>query len=222
MDRQHDSPHATDDQGRPKRESVSAGLQRFTHAAHVHINRHPLLSGLTKPGYALDKYQALLAAYYHIYAVIERHIDAFLAVNALPFSYGERRKLPWLVTDLKYFGIDPETPDLSPLRPIALAPIDSAGELIGTLYAIEGATLGCQVLSRHLHETLGLTASSGACFFNGYGDAHETQRRWREFGVFANSIRANPKQQGAAELSALGVFEVIERQLDDYHARLDR
>lgn len=202
-------------------ENVRAGLQRATHAAHVRINQHPLLSGLTKPGYPLDRYKALLAAYYHIYDAIERRIDAFLASAQLPFSYAERRKLPWLSADLGHFGTDAASPALSPLRPIRTLPATSIGALIGMLYAIEGATLGGQIISRHLQETLDLSASTGACFFNGYGDAVETQRHWREFADFANSIDGNPTEQRLAEASALSVFELIEEQLNDYRARLD-
>ena len=221
MDMPFRPPHAKEMQPRLPREGVSAVLQRFTHAAHVRINQHPLLTGLTRPGYPLDRYVALLAAYRHIYAVIEHGIDTFLGSNVVPFSYSERRKLPWLLADLQHFGIDPESPAFSPLRPVVLAPLANCGALIGTLYAIEGATLGGQVISRHLAESLALTPSAGACFFSGYGDASETQKRWQEFGVFADSVRHDPEQQGAAELAALAVFELIEGQLNDYHARLE-
>ncbi|MGV8899401.1 MAG: biliverdin-producing heme oxygenase [Burkholderiaceae bacterium] len=207
---------------RTQRDNVTARLRRITHAAHVRINQHPLLSGLTKPAYPLSRYLTLLTAYYHIYTSIESCIEANLARAELPellFKYDDRRKLPWLAADLKYFRINPHTPDLSPLRPVAAVVPDGVGALIGMLYVIEGATLGGQVIARYLYETLALTPSTGASFFNGYGNDLTTQRRWQEFGVFASSIGNDPEQQHCAEISAQRVFELIEDHLDDYHAR---
>lgn len=94
------------------------------------------------------------------------------------------------------------------------------GALIGTLYAIEGATLGGQVISRHLQTTLGLTASTGARFFNGYGDTLSTQQHWQEFCQFAGSIADRPQLVLSAQLAAVRMFELIESQLDALHVRL--
>lgn len=180
-----------------------------------------MLSGLTKPGYSIDKYVVVLAAYYHIYAAIERGIGQFLSSANLSFDYGRRMKLPWLMADLDYFGIDPHMSAWLPLQPIELALPESVGTLIGWLYAIEGATLGGQVISSHLSQTLSLKARAGARFFNGYGSAEETHRRWREFGIFAESVAGAPEQLICAEEAAIAIFELIEAQLNDRHAQLE-
>ena len=164
----------------------------------------------------------LLATYFHLYTAIESQIDAFLAHTELSFAYGERRKLAWLVNDLKHFGIDPGSPDWRSLPPISLAPLANSGELIGVLYVIEGATLGGQVISSHLRKSLALTADAGARFFNGYGDSEETQRRWQEFVQFADSIGAEPHQQRCAGTAAQAVFDLIEGKLNECHARHPR
>jgi len=201
-------------------ESIPARLQRITHAAHTRINQHPMLAGLTKLGYPLRRYTNLLARYFHIYTSIERSIEQCIAGTAL--SLGYNKKLPWLINDLQYFGIDPEDPEHYPSCPLAFPLPANCGSLIGTLYAVEGATLGGQVISRHLRETLALTSTTGACFFNGYGDALETRRRWEEFGNVADSLIVTPEQRQLADESALAVFELIERQLDDCHAQPER
>jgi heme oxygenase len=209
-------------EGRPApvlTDSVALQLRRCTHQAHARINQHPMLSGLTKPAYPLARYKVLLAAYFDVYAGIERGIDSFLADAGLAFDYERRRKLPWLDADLAHFGIDPASIQWHPCRPAAIAPPASVGELIGMLYVIEGATLGGQLISRHLGDTLGLTAGTGARFFSGYGDALETQRRWREFGVFADSILLQPQQRSLACDGAVCVFDSIEKVLNDCHAR---
>lgn len=207
-------------------EVVLQSLRDATHAAHVRINHHPYLAGLTKPGYPLDHYRSLLMAYFHLYGSVERQIDGFASGNAIPFTYGTaRRKLPWLQADLHFFGMDPQNSDVVD-PPVARLPeypavvaFEDIGALIGTLYAIEGATLGGQVISRHLQATLGLTASTGARFFNGYGDSASTQQHWQEFCRFANGIADHPHLVQSAQQAALRMFDLIESQLDALHVR---
>lgn len=197
-------------------------LRHATHGLHVHLNRHPMLCGLLKPGYPPAFYQSLLAAYFHIYRSVEEVIDEFLADpdRRAGFSYAQRHKLPWLAEDLRSFAIDPEAPAYRPLQPVSVTLPTGPGQLIGMLYAIEGATLGGQVVARDLLAGLGLGAMSGARFFNGYGDDAETARRWREFEHYADSISDDAAQLRLAEESAAAIFKLIESQLDDYHRRL--
>lgn len=208
----------------PSNDNVLAALRLATHAAHVRINRHPFLSGLIKPGFSLQKYRNLLQAYFHIYGWVERRIATFSEHNALGFSYDARTKLPWLVADLGHLGVDHQALGTASF-PTASAPtasgFDDAGALVGTLYVIEGATLGGQVISRHLQSTLGLGVCTGARFFNGYGDAALTQQRWQDFGEFAGTIGHRPDLVQSAQLAAVTLFDLIETQLDDLHVRCD-
>ncbi len=51
-----------------------------------------------------------------------------------------------------------------------LPPLATAADLLGCLYVMEGATLGGQVISRHLRAHLGITSDTGGRFFHGYGE----------------------------------------------------
>jgi len=198
--------------------TVCVQLRDATHASHVRINRHPYLSGLLKAGYPLAQYQTLLAMYAVLYAAIESQVASFLAVNDVPFEYGHCHKTQWLREDLAHFGINlHEAPWQPPALPTLLILADR-GALIGTLYAIEGATLGGEVISRHLQDHLQLGPSTGARFFNGYGDALTTRRNWQTFSGFANSIGTDKNLQASAVLSAVSIFELIEYQLDALQA----
>jgi heme oxygenase len=197
--------------------TVRQQLRSATHAAHVRLNHHPMLAGLTRPGFCLDVYQQILAAYYPFYAAVEPAILAVLSqTNDLGFSYIERRKLPWLIEDLLALGY--ETENIQCKRTFAI-PADAA-EVIGTLYAIEGSTLGGQVISRHLAANLGLTAEQGARFFSGYGA--NTESHWAAFCAYAETLVDDPRQRERASVAALQVFNALEGQLDDgqnYFAR---
>lgn len=189
-------------------------LRKGTHGEHVRLNQHPMLEGLTRPGYPRARLGFLLSGYFHIYRALE------LAITSLPvdgFSYASRQKLPWLIQDLEHFGIDPESTGYRPYGPLATpAPIDAA-ELAGMLYTIEGSTMGGQVISRHLATHLGITPAMGCRFFHAYGE--HTATRWNEFEAFLNASLADRQQCERALATAKATFGCIETILDEYHAR---
>jgi len=196
---------------------VLANLRQVTHLSHVRLNQHPMLQGLTKQGYPLNKYKQLLVTYSRIYLAIEQQLDIVLPLLDGGFDYATRRKLPWLLADLEYFGLDNDASE----QRIQFSVANNPGAAVGILYAIEGATLGGQIISAHLHDTLGLTAHAGARFFNGYGDSAETKRRWDEFGILANAAASDPILARSAEIAALGVFELIEKQLNECNRQFE-
>jgi len=157
-----------------REQDVLVRLRRHTHAAHVRINHHPFVSGLTRQGYSLQRYQALLVAYYQLYAAIERHVETTLAAITTSFDYEQRKKLPWLTADLAWFGLDAHLPPWRPSKEPKITMPPRPGTLIGTLYVIEGATQGGKVISRHLRTSMNIDSDTGARFFTGYGDAEQT------------------------------------------------
>lgn len=192
------------------------GLRRATHAEHVRLNQHPLLTGITRPGYPLGHYQRVLVAYFHFYRAIEAAIDETLSRLALAFDYRPRRKLPWLTRDLAHFAIDPEQPAARPSRtPRAPENLDSAG-LFGLLYTIEGSALGGRVIARHLAAHHGLTADGGARFFVGYGEAVDVL--WRQFLAEMEQQLADAGACTRAGVAARQTFVLMEQLLDDYAA----
>jgi heme oxygenase len=203
-------------------DTTHSRLQHATHKIHTRLTGQPLLHGLLRPDYPLEQYKLVLAVNFHVYRAVEAAIEAGLAMLdlAATLNYEERRKLPWLSQDLRYFALDPDAPAYRPRQPLALPVPNGPGEVVGLLYVVEGATKGGQVVSRELRANFGMTVSSGACFFNAYGDASETARRWREFEEFADAVRDDPVQLGAAECAAVAVFEMVEKELDDYYTRL--
>jgi heme oxygenase len=192
-------------------ESVRDSLRHSTHSHHVRINRHPLLGQLTRPGLTLRTYARILAAYRSYFNVIEPAIERFLASYPGQFDYVPRRKLPWLESDLAKFEVPARAGDMSDqLR--ALSFISEPGEAIGVLYAIEGSTLGGQVIARHLAQNLGIDQATGARYFSGYGQ--ETEGRWQEFCRFAESIAASARQVDLASKAAVRAFIATEQCLD--------
>lgn len=193
-------------------DTVRNQLRQATHAAHVRLNRHPSLAGLTRAGFPLAQYRRNLAAYYRFFEVVEPAIlDRLADTGESGFSYADRRKLPWLAQDIVALGDTLPCPETRRTIPI---PADIA-ELIGTLYAIEGSTLGGQVICRHLQANLGLTPARGARFFSAYGP--ETENRWAAVCVYIEKIASHPGQRRRAGEAALQIFNILQELLDDCH-----
>lgn len=188
-------------------------LRRATHEYHVRLNHHPMLVGLTQPGYSLVRYQNLLFAYFYIYQVLEVEITRYLEFQEYSFDYASRLKLPWLSKSIGFF-CDNFVPKYSPNRPLALPVIKNVGQLIGALYVVEGATLGGQHILKSLSNQYSLSSSDGFRFFQGYGD--QTPYNWQEFLHFSNSISGHVDYCSAAVESAVLVFQLFENVLDDY------
>ena len=96
--------------------------------------------------------------------------------NSLAAFFNDRRKVPKLLADLEFLGY--EAADRLPMCR-SLPPLDSVPGILGSLYVVEGATLGGQLISRHLERTLGLREGRGYAFFSSYGP--QVGSRWRSF-----------------------------------------
>lgn len=151
-------------------------LQRLrdeTRPAHETIERE--LEALRMHA-CLDGFRLLVARFFGFYAVWEPQVAATLADEAF---FGPRRKLHLLANDLAFLGLDPgalqSLPRCSNLPPLATLP-----ETLGSLYVLEGSTLGGQVIARRLERSLGLSDGRGYAFFRSYGP--EAPAMWRAFG----------------------------------------
>lgn len=198
--------------GSNERIIVRTTLRQAIHADHDRLNRHPLLRRLTQPDLTLPQYIQIVEAYAHFYRCIEKRI---LQAAPVPgFCYESRRKSAWLDSDLKQLGsLTPGPPPLAEQH-WDIGPINSIGALAGVLYAIEGSTLGGQVIGRHLARHLHLNADSGARFFNAYGD--ETQARWQAFCLWLESFSTQTDQVAHAQASARKLFRHLEALLNAY------
>jgi heme oxygenase len=197
-------------------------LRARTQAAHERLNRHPLLVGLTQADYPLRSYWLVLAAYYHFYRSMESLIERASERLKSQFDYARRRKHGWLRQDLvDSFHIDPEDAFWRPKRKFLPIRIEDQADLAGALYAIEGATLGGQAISRHIQAgRLGVTAEHGGRFFHGYGE--QTTANWNEFLSFAGQACPDAARREKAAHAALAIFAEIEAAHDHYAARASR
>jgi heme oxygenase len=88
--------------------------------------------------------------------------------------------------------------------------LETAAEVLGSMYVLEGATLGGRFVARHLECILGLSDGLGYSFFRPYGE--ELGRMWQAFGEVI-SAHSSPEADPAIIASAVETFESLGRWL---------
>lgn len=145
-------------------------LRSATRAEHEALEQD---LDLLRPDLTLSRYASLLARFHGFYQPWESRLMSH-ADSALQQFYSTRQKLSLLEADLRYLEIDPARLPLCPRLPC----IESTPAALGSLYVIEGSTLGGQLLTRHLRPLLHLE-EGGLQFFASYGD--RVGPSWRAF-----------------------------------------
>jgi heme oxygenase len=145
-------------------------LRLETRALHESIERHlPVLH----TEFTSKQYRQLLVRYLGFYTPVEERLTALRGDGLTVFDEG-RRKRPLLLRDLHMLGETDDVPECG-----AIPQLVNVSQGVGCLYVLEGSTLGGQIISRHLHAKLGITAESGGAFFASYGA--ELGKRWKDF-----------------------------------------
>ncbi len=151
--------------------SLRRRLKRETTGAHQNLE---IQLGLLDPSLGMHGYRRVLETFYSFYVPVELDVSRLAAAGpALGFSVRTRAEL--IERDLVALGRSPAELAALPLcrdRP----ELSSFEALAGSLYVLEGACLGGQVLIPLLHRRLGIAKDSGAAFFA--GDEERTLPRW--------------------------------------------
>lgn len=158
-------------------EVLSEKLKDETKTSHQELEK--LLVQKIKRIRVAEDYLTLLGYFYSFYAPLEKEI-VYQLKDSLP-DVQKRRKVALIVDDFAYFGVDlPHVPSLS-----ELPAIDNYLKAIGTLYVIEGSTLGGQIICNMVSRQLEIIPEGGFDFFSGYGK--DTHGMWADFKKFLNS-----------------------------------
>lgn len=96
-----------------------------------------------------------------------------------------------------------------------LPPHATQAEILGCLYVMEGATLGGQMITRHVRATLGITPETGGRFFNGYGD--DTGKMWQGMRQLLVSGASDNKTENTIVATAITTFACLRRWCQSSH-----
>ena len=176
-------------------------LRDATRLAHARIEAAlPVLD----PELSRGSYTRVIQAFYGFYAPLEPCLALALPAEGAALALEQRAKVPLLVTDLIALGRTPSEVDVLP-QCRRLPGVASASHAIGVLYVFEGATLGGQIIRKHLRARLDIDPSSGAAFFSGYLDA--TRAMWMQFVDHVE--RSSSLVLDEAVVAAVDTFETL-------------
>jgi heme oxygenase len=187
--------------------SILKRLRQETSERHAGLEQRMTVMD---PHLSRADYRALIEGFFGYYVPLEARLGASSAWAELSFDFAARQKVPRLEKDLMALGKTAEELTRLP-RCAELPELDTMPQVLGCLYVIEGATLGGQVITRHLLATHGITPETGGAFFAGYGA--ETGPQWQAFGAM---IAAAAERFGAADeiiASANRTFATLDRWL---------
>jgi heme oxygenase len=179
---------------------LMARLKEETRSAHSRLERDPLSRQLVSPALSRGYYTEVLEVYYGLYAPMEARLCAAADWAALGFDMGRRRKEPMLRADLAHLGRNDAQVAALP-RCLDLPWVPDLHAALGCMYVLEGATLGGQLIARHVGGALGLAPDAGASFFTSYGA--EVGPRWKEFKAFVDERGAGREDAVIAAASAM-------------------
>lgn len=179
-----------------------ARLRRATRAEHAAAERELRLAdeSLTRADYA-----RYVERFYGFYHPLEERIFRVEGLRAY-LDPEPRRKTGALRQDLRAMGVsDPERLPCCDYIP----EVRTLAAAIGCLYVMEGATLGGQLISRHVERLLQIRRESGGRFFGGYGPSNGVM--WREFCRVLERLPLSEGEMREAERAAIATFRGLRR-----------
>ena len=150
-----------------------------------------------------DRVTELLERFYGFHAVWETRVDRMLGKESAFLI--PRHRTPHLAQDLRALGLSNRAITRLPLCLAAARLVRTPETAIGSLYVIEGATLGGQVITRRLATAPWLPVG-GLGYFDPYGPATFTM--WRQFGSWAETAAAGASVP-AILAGAIATFETL-------------
>jgi Heme oxygenase len=174
-------------------------LRQETEADHRAVeDAVPLMhKGLDKAQYV----QCLQKIYGVVAAWEERAAE--IGPEWLQLTLLARQRKPLLERDLAWFGVT-EKENGRPMLP----EMNNLPSLLGTMYVMEGSTLGGQIIARHVETALHLSEGHGNSYFRGHGS--QTGPLWKEFCEMLK-LRISDEQTGAVVISAKAMFNTFGR-----------
>ncbi|MFK4440897.1 heme oxygenase [Caballeronia udeis] len=183
-----------------------------TETAECHTRLENALD-LMRAEWPREDYVALLEGFYGYVAPWEDAVAAAMPAPLREF-FGERRKALLLASDLALLTGDKDRAN-TVTKIDRLPAMDSIGRLFGSMYVMEGSTLGGRFIAPHVAILFGLQSGYGNAYFEGYG--LRTGSMWNTFRETA-SANVPPGQYGVAVDAAIATFDGLHDWLGNVRA----
>lgn len=179
---------------------ILAVLREQTRAEHEAVEQ---TLGLMSDALTLREYRRTLERFHGFWRPLEARLGQAPGLDEIGIDLAAREKTPLLALDLRALGVDEQGSRLCADVPR----VESTAAALGCLYVTEGASLGGQIISRHLRARLDITAETGGRFFQGYGE--RTGEMWRAFGASVSAFPATAAAEDEMVEAAIATFRLL-------------
>lgn len=154
-------------------------LRTETAENHKKLESLMFVNEIMNNSLSIEQYKKLLTVNYTIHQKLENALANMLDADiAAALEMNSRLKLSALEKDLNYWGIDSLT--LPGLDFELYLPQKNTAEVLGALYVLEGATLGGNVIKRHILVNPNFKdKDDGLNYYGVYGE--ELSTKWKIF-----------------------------------------
>ncbi len=179
-------------------------LKKRTEAQHRSLERDLAIDSAVANR---NTYRNLLERFYGWYLPWEASVECSPYKHLGQF-FRDRKKVQLLESDLLSLGMAHE--GFAELSVARMPKLDSDARLLGSMYVIEGSTLGGQIISRLVVKKLGFSNGEGCRFYQSYGT--EVGAKWKDFCDFFE-MNVNESEFEDAVGAAIETFEGMQKWL---------
>jgi heme oxygenase len=184
-------------------------LRKATHAAHARLEENACMRRLMAADVAINDYALVLQAFAAWHGPLEHLLSDLPMVD--PDAARRQSKAQWLMADLAALAANYGT-TLSKTSVDGVLglerPKDTAA-MLGMAYVVEGATLGGEIISRHLKKSFG--SDIPMRFFTAYGA--ERSIMWQRFQFLLDQYISNRETLQTAIDAANTTFASLDHWL---------
>jgi heme oxygenase len=180
---------------------IMAALKSSTAPQHKAVEQ---LMPFFKPGFTLQQYTDMLAAFLGFFEPLEAELVTILGWPTIGIDLSHRQRAHFLRRDLRVLGLSDSAIAAIP-RCDDLPEMKNRYNGLGCLYVLEGSTLGGQLIARELSRCFNIDETSGASFFLSHGS--HTGEMWKEYCAMVRTYVNDPIKQQAAVHTAAETFE---------------
>jgi heme oxygenase len=149
-----------------------------------------------------DSYKDLLIRFYGFHSAWEKAASAKAPDKAF---FDNRRKAKLLAKDLAALGLEEDEIIRLPQCEL-LMPLDSPAAVLGSMYVVEGSTLGGALIARDVERKLGYDAETGCAYFKSYG--RDIAVMWKQFGSMLQDA-SSPEADDVIVATAQKTFDIM-------------
>lgn len=203
--------------------SITDRLKQDTQAQHDAAEAGGFNEALMAGRLPREGYVAMLGQLLHLHTALEALIRA--NVGRVPALHAvmteEQYQRPYLLEDLRFFGVDPGSIAALPATRALIGTIEAAvrenpASLVGFHYVLEGSNNGGRVIAMRVREAYGLSDGAGTRYLDPYGPAQRGM--WKEWKERLAACPISDPEATAMVEAARTMFSGIARMHDELYA----